>query len=540
MIEMASRPTSPRPPARVLVIGCGNRGTVYSFATLQFPELGTVHALADPKPARLAALARRFAVPQERLFASHVDMLDALDSGRLRGDAAVVAVPDSLHATVVERVSGHGLHILCEKPMATSIEECVAISRNSLRSAKLFGIGHVLRYTQANMQLKALLDSGVIGPLVALTHIEPVGWFHFAHSYVRGNWRSEKESSFTLLTKSCHDLDVIHWFVGDHDNAVLPDGKSPSVTLRNRKEGKPAQRTIANPMERVAAFGGRNQFRKERKPKDAGDARRCLDCAYEPNCPYSAKRLYLDPLLDSLGVLDRARADVPRYSPFTTPVPRSAGHVGDIEDTPIAVGWPVDIVVEPPVTVRKVRQALREGRYGTCIYESDNDVPDNYALSFSFRSGLTGTFTLVSTSIYETGLDRRTRICGARGELETDGKTVKWTDFTSNSSRTFDPYADGVVSAELIPDTPLIAPPKVDAGPVFSGGHGGGDPALMYGFLKAIALDDASMLRSSAIEALESHIYVFAAEESRRTGRIVDVNEFRQRVGAALEDAAKL
>lgn len=531
-----------RPPVRLLIVGCGNRGLVYSTATRQFPALGKVVAAADPIPARLEFLSRRFHVPPNHRFYSHVEMLDALRAGELKADAVVVAVPDSLHAAVVAPFAALGLHILCEKPMATKLSECVDIARASLASSKLFAIGHVLRYTPANIQIKAILDSGVLGPLVSISHTEPVGWFHFAHSYVRGNWKKECESSFTLLTKSCHDLDILHYFVGDHDNLVESDGRSPSVSFRAKKSGQPAgPRRIVNPISKISAFGGLAQFRREKKPADAGLATRCLDCAYESKCPYSARRIYLDPLLASLGALEPERASVNPYSPHFNKLPRNppATLVPDIEDTPLTPVWPVDVLTPPPVTIRRIRRALEEGPYGKCVYESDNDVPDNYAVSFSFRSGLTGTFNLVSTSAYETGLDRRTRIFGARGELETDSRTVKWTDFTTNTSHTFDPYA-GIIPADRIPASPaLVAGAMMEQTGGFEGGHGGGDPALLHAFLLAIQRKDPSLLKSSAAEALESHVYVFAAEEARKRGVLVDIEEFRRRMGANLDAATE-
>lgn len=61
----------------------------------------------------------------------------------------------------------------------------------------------VLRYSKYNQALRDIIASGEYGGLVNAVHVEPVGHYHFAHSYVRGNWNQEAKSSFSLMTKSC-------------------------------------------------------------------------------------------------------------------------------------------------------------------------------------------------------------------------------------------------------------------------------------------------------------------------------------------------
>jgi predicted dehydrogenase len=158
-----------------------------------------------------------------------------------------------------------GYHILLEKPMATSEEEAVAIADAADRNKIMLAVCHVMRYTPYTRTLKRLLDEGRIGRLVSVQHLEPVGWWHHAHSFVRGHWRRQDTSAPMLLTKSCHDIDwLIHLF-----------GQTPS---------------------KVSSFGNLTHFRASERPESAAD--RCLDCPLEPSCPYSAKRLYLDCLAD--------------------------------------------------------------------------------------------------------------------------------------------------------------------------------------------------------------------------------------------------
>nr|BFE70892.1 hypothetical protein GCM10020092_041930 [Actinoplanes digitatis] len=187
-----------------------------------------------------------------------------LGAGRL-ADAAVVATQDRLHRDPAVRLADLGYHLLLEKPMAPTEAEAADIAAAALRNGVIVAVCHVLRYTPYTRLLRRVLDEGRIGRLVNVQHLEPVGWWHQAHSFVRGNWSSTEESGPMLLTKSCHDID---WLV--HLFGAIP--------------------------ERVSSFGGLTHFRAEHRPE--GAAERCLDCRVEAACPYSAKRLYLAALAD--------------------------------------------------------------------------------------------------------------------------------------------------------------------------------------------------------------------------------------------------
>ena len=116
----------------------------------------------------------------------------------------------------------------------------------------IFSVGHVLRYTRYTQKLKQLLRDGAIGDIVSLQHLEPVGYWHQAHSFVRGNWRNDRQAAFMLLQKSCHDIDWIRY-------------------------------VMEQPCEQVSSFGNLRHFRRENQP--AGAADNCLDCAVEASCP---------------------------------------------------------------------------------------------------------------------------------------------------------------------------------------------------------------------------------------------------------------
>lgn len=242
------------------LVGGGLRGQLYARSAVA-SGAARVTAIAEPDPGRRTALGTEFAVPAGRLYADWAELADA---GRL-ADAAIIATQDQLHMAPAVRMADLGYHLLLEKPMATTEAEAAAIASAAERNGIILAVCHVLRYTPYTRMLKDLLDSGRIGRLVNVQHLEPVGWWHQAHSFVRGHWRRSDTSAPMLLTKACHDLDwLVHLF-----------GAVPA---------------------RVSSFGSLTHFKASERP--AGAAPRCLDCPLEPTCPYSAKRLYLDCLAD--------------------------------------------------------------------------------------------------------------------------------------------------------------------------------------------------------------------------------------------------
>lgn len=415
-------------PVRIIVVGAGDRGSLYARYAVGQPERVQVVGIAEPIEARRKQLASDLGVPEENQF---TDWREVVARERF-ADAAIVATLDDQHAEPAVALAEQGYHLLLEKPMAPTEAECERIVGAVKRAGVLLAVGHVLLYTPFTRRVRELLDEGAIGDLVSLDRLEPVGWWHYAHSYVRGNWRNEASSSFMLLTKACHDLDWIRYVMGER-------------------------------CESVASFGSLRHFRPENKPAEAGAARHCLECDFEPRCPYSAPRLYLT--MVQLGWQ----------------------------------GWPVSVVTDDP-TEEKVRTALAEGRYGGCVYDADNDVVDNQVVILQFAGGRTASFTM--TAFTEYGFDRKTRLFGTRGSLEGDGATLRRTDFVTGQTEEVEIGSSDVTEV---------------------GGHGGGDLALMDAFVSAVAEGSASPLLSGPDETLESHRMVFAAERARCEHRVVDL-----------------
>jgi predicted dehydrogenase len=195
-----------------------------------------VVAIAEPKPQTRALFANRYGVDSSLVFETweqlHKASVEAIQTaGKRLADAVIVAVQDHMHAELVVAFAAQGYDILCEKPMATSIEHCLQIEAAVKKAGIIFGMGHgvppvlcmpslltilnrnmsVLRYSPYSRAVTQVVRSGKLGQLVNAHHIEPIGHWHFAHSYVRGNWSKERESSFSLMTKSCQYVRAGLW-----------------------------------------------------------------------------------------------------------------------------------------------------------------------------------------------------------------------------------------------------------------------------------------------------------------------------------------
>ncbi|CAL1606852.1 unnamed protein product [Knipowitschia caucasica] len=413
---------------RVIVVGAGSRGDIYSnFATIH-PDRMKVVGVADPRKFARTKLQQRHNIDNENVFEDWESM-----AGREKfADAALICTPDRLHKDPAVAFAQRGYHILLEKPMATTPEDCTAIVSACTGSGVMLSVGHVLRYDPTIHRIKELIEEGAIGDVIHIQHFEPVGFYHFAHSFVRGNWRNEAESSFALLAKSCHDIDLIHHWAG-------------------------ARRCV-----KVSSFGSVSHFNKANKPADAGD--RCLDCPIEPQCPYSAKKIYLDAV--------------------------KQGHSG----------WPVSVICPNSYPdIESVTEALRSGPYGRCVYQCDNDVCTNQVVNMEFEGGVTAAFSMVAFT--EKLCQRQTTIYGSKGELSYDGNGVRVFDFLTQSSTKHRPHSDV---------------------PAFGmNGHGGADYHLMNAFISAVATNDPSLICSGPEETLLSHLLVFEAERSRLQGQVV-------------------
>ena len=241
---------------KLILIGGGGRGRTYSRIGFNM-ELFDIVAIAEPIDERRNYLANMFGIPEEMRFTSWEPLL-AL--GKI-ADAAIIATMDRDHYAPAIEAINVGYDLLLEKPVCPTPEDCYKLEKHAKEKGAKVLICHVLRYTPFFRALKKVIRDGLIGEVVNVDHIEGVGHLHQSHSFVRGNWGNSERSSFMLLQKCCHDLDILQWLLD--------------------KECK-----------RVHSFGSTYYFKEENAPE--GAPKYCSEgCPHKDTCYYNAEKVYL-------------------------------------------------------------------------------------------------------------------------------------------------------------------------------------------------------------------------------------------------------
>jgi len=337
--------------------------------------------------------------------------------------------------------SKKGYNMLLEKPMATSLSACKQISEACQKQPG---------------QINA-------------NHTEPVGYEHFAHSFVRGNWHKEEESSFSLLAKCCHDIDLIVFWMGDRKKC-----------------------------EKVSSFGSLFHFREENAP--AGATQNCFDCPAESTCCYSAKKIYTETFTDP----DRWPCSIVLGAEI-----ENLNDAADIEDLSSR-----SLSEKQDLLKRCLTHA--DTKYGRCVYRMDNDVCDNQIVNMQFSDKSTATLNMIAYS--QAFCQRKTVIYGTKGQLE-------WDDHKApNQVALYDFLTKSTTRVECEGVRPKSSR-EIEGGEVLTG-HGGADFWLMQAFVEAVLRNERSLVLTDVKESFRSHLIVFAAEQSRLRGVVVNIEEF--------------
>ncbi|MCA9804470.1 MAG: Gfo/Idh/MocA family oxidoreductase [Cyanobacteria bacterium HKST-UBA02] len=414
---------------RAILIGAGQRGTfVFGQYALDNPEKLEFTAVIEPDPGRRKRFADQHSIDESSSYESFA----VLAQGNIDADIAVIATMDRLHTEPAILAMEAGYHVLLEKPMAGSARECLSLVETAEKTGKMLAVAHVLRYTPFFSRIKEIVSSGRLGDILSVEHFENVSYWHMAHSFVRGNWGNSERSGPMLLSKCCHDLDILVWMM-DHTKPL-------AVTSR----------------------GSLSHFRPEKAPP--GATVRCTDsCPAEEQCAFFAPRFYLDEKLD------------PYFAYAISSDISAAGRM----------------------------KALENGPYGRCVYKCDNDVVDHQSVIIDFADGALATLVM-------------------HGLSDREGRTMRYDGSRASIRATF-PFSgeeEIEIQDHLTGKTEIVPIGKAGWGP-----HGGGDGRLIESFVEAVAERRQEFL-TGARTSLASHLLAFAAEESRLSGRTVDLAGF--------------
>lgn len=197
-----------RLPIGIGIIGCGSRVRgVIRGSIAETPQL-KVTALLDPNERAIAATRESCDCPDATVYESVNDLVNDPNV-----QWVAIGSVNAAHKDQVLAALGSGKHIFCEKPLATTLEDCVALSKAIGESETLFSMGFVLRYSAFYQRIKQLIDEGAIGDLVSFEFNEMLGFNHGA--FIMFDWRRLRRLSGThLLEKCCHDFDIANWLVG--------------------------------------------------------------------------------------------------------------------------------------------------------------------------------------------------------------------------------------------------------------------------------------------------------------------------------------
>ncbi|KAH8893913.1 NAD(P)-binding protein [Thozetella sp. PMI_491] len=492
------RPAFSASPPRIMIVGGGNRGIVYAKAVTNKTN-GIVIGIVEPVAVKRRYIGRKFiwgkGTPAEgqefETWKEYVAWELVRRENAAAGqdvsegaDAVFICVADQMHRQALEDLAPLNLHIMCEKPLGPSLDDCVAIYRSlvpdpSAQPKKIFSVGHVLRYSPHNQLLrKILLEDKAIGEIMSVNHTEPVGWNHFAHSFVRGNWRKESTSAPALLAKCCHDIDILYWLLA----TPAPGSTKPPHIPRD-----------------ISSSGSLQYFKQSWKPAEAGAATNCLSCAHEPDCQYSAKRIYSSPQMASRNQERWARIVCPELEECATAGGPEAGKEA------LLAKLREDYGPDTPAEEVSGRQW-----YGRCVYEADNDVCDNQTVTLAWedeplaaagetpREALAGrgskTATLHMVAWSKKICTRLTHVYGGDGEVYADSASITVHNFKTGDKKVHYPYVPA------------------------DGGHTDADEGLSRNFVLAV-----DRIKNHGADVAESQLHlVFAAEEARKNKTVVD------------------
>lgn len=417
-------------PITAVIVGAGHRSIAYSKYSLQHPDELKIVGVADPNEYRRQQAADIFGFGPGMCFES-ADELAA--KGQL-ADAIINGTMDLQHVPTAIPLLKAGYDMLLEKPIATSEAEVRQLYAVAKECGSTVMICHVLRYAPFYAKIREKVAAGEIGDLVSIMTAENVSYHHVATAFVRGKWNRLEYGSTMLMSKCCHDLDLITWM----------------------KSGIPPKA--------VSSFGSLMQFRRENAPEGSGE--RCVvDCKIEKDCPYSAKKNYIEQGIWGFYAWQS---------------------IEDQEQT--EENWMKSLATDNP--------------HGRCVWRCDNDVVDHQTVAIEFSDGATASHNMTGGTSRPC---RSMHLIGTKGEIQgvlEDGYFI----VRHPDARRGHEWSEEKVEMNVSNDM-----------------HGGGDLRLVGDFVRTLLGEPHSISCTSLEDSIYGHLIGFGADQARVERRIVDI-----------------
>lgn len=188
---------------RVGIVGLGTMGTVHAASYHEIPGC-QLAAVADIQQDRREMLAQRYGV---RAYPTLADMLAEEDL-----DVVDICLPTHLHREHVEMAAAAGKHVFCEKPLARSREDGLAMIEACRKAGVTFGVGHVVRFFPEFRRAWEIIQAGELGRVGTVYTFRGGGGFPTAWQDWYANYQWSGGLTLDLII---HDFDFLRWTLGD-------------------------------------------------------------------------------------------------------------------------------------------------------------------------------------------------------------------------------------------------------------------------------------------------------------------------------------
>jgi predicted dehydrogenase len=203
---------------KLAIVGCGAVAEFFHLPASKLTEKVDVVLLADAAPARAEQLATRFGI--HKVTNDYREVVG-------QADAALVALPNYLHAPVTIELLRQGLHVLVEKPMAMSPHECDEMIAAAEAGRVCLSVGLVRRFYEASRYVKQIVESGLLGEIREFDFREG-GVFKWGGA-APSMFKREVTGGGVLADIGAHALDLLLWWLGDYTSVEYYDDAAGGI-----------------------------------------------------------------------------------------------------------------------------------------------------------------------------------------------------------------------------------------------------------------------------------------------------------------------